>query len=630
MIPISSTYFTYGKFVETGIKYREKGDECMKGTVVSTWIKTMKEIYGENAVVATMREQGWDPERLIGPLDDIEDNAAQGLIESVAKKVGKTSAVVWREIGRNNIRTFHKWFPSYFERKSLKGFLMLMDDVHSQLTRLIRGARPPRLIAKELGPDRIEMRYVSKRGMYDYFLGLLEGAAEFFNEKLDIKELDKGTDPDGSRYMTVEIKFTKVVNAKRAYGLNRFLTLGVLRSIPLRTGVYSGVVTLVVALLLGMPVSAYLTVGAAAFAVTFMISVISNQPMSLLKDELKKLEKLDLEEDTSVVTGDVYEDVFAQLKTARENLRREIVFMKGGTDDMYNFTDDFSRVAEDMKRVSEEISKAVEDVAQGAVSQAEDTTKAVDMLDENITNLKSVAERQQDNKAKLDSATGEIERSAGNVAGVNRMLEQMRDRFSNINSESEALAQKAREIMEIVNTVASIADQTNLLSLNAAIEAARAGEAGRGFAVVADEIRKLADDSKKAVESINKNLAEFAGRVMNMAKEFGEEFKNMEESSRVLDEVTSNINGSVSDVKRVADEVSLLVDELSGTTDNLSSVFESVQSLAAIAEENSATSEEMSAGVSEYSNKIAELMDNINGLRDFVEYLKGDLKKYQL
>ncbi len=360
----------------------------MKGTVVSTWVNTMKEIYGKAAVASAMKEVGWESDKIIGPLDDIDDNAAKELVSAVARKIGKSADAVWREIGRNNIKTFHKWFPSYFERKSLKGFLMMMDDVHSQMTRLIKGARPPRIYAKELGSDGLEIKYVSRRGMYDYFLGLLEGAAEFFNEKLDIREVSRGTEPDGSNGMTVDIKFAKAVNKTKTYGLNRVLTLGILRNIPLRTGLYSGLITMAAGLIMGLPMTEYLTLGIVAFAVPFVVSLIANKPMGLLTEEISRLGDLDMEDDISVVTGDMYEKAFSKLKTAKENLRREVIFMKGGTDDMTNFTGDFSGVAGDMNRVSAEISTAVEDVAHGAVSQATETSDAVNMLDDNINSLK--------------------------------------------------------------------------------------------------------------------------------------------------------------------------------------------------------------------------------------------------
>ncbi|MBZ4665376.1 MAG: methyl-accepting chemotaxis sensory transducer [Mahella sp.] len=157
----------------------------MKGTIVSTWISTLRELYGKDTVNAALERLDWDVNRIIAPLDDIADEQAKAIIEQVAHDVGKEPANVWRDLGRHNIYTFSKWFPSYFERSSLKGFLLMMDAVHAQLTKIIRGAKPPRLICTEITPDQVDMEYISKRGLFDYFLGLLEGSAAFFNEQLD-------------------------------------------------------------------------------------------------------------------------------------------------------------------------------------------------------------------------------------------------------------------------------------------------------------------------------------------------------------------------------------------------------------------------------------------------------------
>lgn len=70
------------------------------------------------------------------------------IIDAISHAVGQSSSNIWRALGKSNIETFRSWFPSYFERYSLKVFLM-MDNIHTQLTKMIKGANPPRMIAKE-------------------------------------------------------------------------------------------------------------------------------------------------------------------------------------------------------------------------------------------------------------------------------------------------------------------------------------------------------------------------------------------------------------------------------------------------------------------------------------------------
>ena len=134
----------------------------MKGTVVTNWLKSMESLYGKEIVNKALLQNSWQENRIINPKENIDDESIFAVITSAAKIIGKPKELVWREIGKSNIESFSKWFPSYFERVSLKGFLMLMDDVHAQLTKMIPGAKPPRLVAKELSPDEIELRYVQE------------------------------------------------------------------------------------------------------------------------------------------------------------------------------------------------------------------------------------------------------------------------------------------------------------------------------------------------------------------------------------------------------------------------------------------------------------------------------------
>ena len=111
----------------------------MKGTVVATWINSLRMIHGDDIVNKALRKIKWAENRIISPLEEIEDAEPKLLVEEVSRLVGKSTQEVWRSIGRHNINSFSKWFPSYFERSSTKSFLLVMDDVHIQLTKMIKG-----------------------------------------------------------------------------------------------------------------------------------------------------------------------------------------------------------------------------------------------------------------------------------------------------------------------------------------------------------------------------------------------------------------------------------------------------------------------------------------------------------
>ena len=99
----------------------------MKGSVVMTWLRTLDKMQGPDFMDKVFKAHHWDRSRVIAPKDDIADDVIFGMIGDVARQAGKSLPDLWREVGRNNIESFRKWFPSYFERFSLKSFMMMMD-----------------------------------------------------------------------------------------------------------------------------------------------------------------------------------------------------------------------------------------------------------------------------------------------------------------------------------------------------------------------------------------------------------------------------------------------------------------------------------------------------------------------
>lgn len=604
----------------------------MKGTVVSLWIKTFKDSYGDEKINKAMQSVKWQTDRIITPLEDIDDAEITAFFQAVSNNVGKDLSVVLRELGRKNILAFKKWFPSYFERKSLKGFIKMMDDVHTQITKKIKGARPPRLIVTELSPTEIRLRYASKRDFFDYMVGLLEGSAELFKEKLEWTEIDRGTTSEGDHYYDVKVTFEKQEDIVRDHKLNQILSLGFIRNIPAKIAIYTALIFALAYILpnLKQNLVSGLLYMVVVFVAAFLIAAVSLTPMKDLKEELEKLENLDFSGSSGMKTGDALEDYAGQFNTIKDHIRKDLVFLKGGTDDMYRFTKDFSEIALKMKGLSDNISNVVQEVAYGAVHQAEETEKAVYALNNNIENLNNIVKMEIHEKEQLEKSVKTISQSHDDVEKVTGMIVDVKDNFAKVNQRAEALAERAKEIMTIVTTVASISEQTNLLALNAAIEAARAGEMGRGFAVVADSIRKLAESSKGAVKTINDNLLEFVGEIDSVVEDIANQFEQLEQGNQTLGSVAKGNMSSTKRVAHVVEQVVKLVEELSGETERITSVFENIHSLAAIAEENSASSEEMSASVTEYSEKIKDLMSYIEQLEQLAQDFKGELRKYTL
>ncbi|HHW03886.1 MAG TPA: chemotaxis protein [Thermoanaerobacterales bacterium] len=602
----------------------------MKATVVHTWVKTLEELYGENLVQKHVSTAEIGPEELYSPLSDIPDEKVYTMIKSVSNEVGESTDIIWKKIGKKNIATFSKWFPSFFDNRRLRTFLVMMDKVHQILTKMIPGARPPRLLIVDETPFEITMRYESHRKMYNYFLGLLEGSREFFKEEMEIEKIDEGA-REGRNYMTVRLKFASPSYSEKRFLPNILLSFGFLRSIAAKLAAVTFIITGIIATIsTGSDLIATASISIPAAASVYIFSHLLLLPLKNIKQKIHSISRLQFHDSFRIKTGDVFEELMEEINAAQISLQEDLLFLKGGTDDLTNFTGYFTQVAEKMKRISDEISQVVEEVAQGAVQQAEETESAVNTLDSNINGLNLISQKEEESKVLLAESTEHVQKVSEEVYRAILGIEEAMKNFEYIKVQSEELAQSAGAIMEIVNTVERIADQTNLLSLNAAIEAARAGESGRGFAVVANEVRTLADESKLAVKKISQNLQDFSGKALTLAQHFAMQFEKLKSSGESLNKAGRSTTLSSQRTGEVTKAVVALIEQLNTETAKIKNVVDNLHSLAAIAEENSASSEEMSASITDYSTRIKELTGYIAGLEGLSKKFRDQLKKYAI
>ncbi|SDI72469.1 heme NO-binding domain-containing protein [Proteiniclasticum ruminis] len=603
----------------------------MKGTLVSIWLTTLTRLYGENQKNEILKAAGWHPQRIITPLEEIDDAEIKGIMENFAKKQGMKIEELYRTLGVNNVQSFREWFPSYFETNSAMGFLMMMDTIHAQLTKMISGAKPPRLIPEPIDEKNFLMVYKSTRGLHHYLMGLIEGVGKHFGEKIDAEIVEETK--EGEVYVVkIHLSFEKTPKKVKKYAFSRVLSLGFIKSFPLKSAILPALVSATaifavqgtqnLVLLISIPL------------MVLVSSAIGNlllfKPVKDIKEEIEAIKVLDLSKDLKIITADQFEGILGDLSEAKEHLKEEFTYYRGGMDDLYSFIGKFSKVAKNLGDVSELIASSVEEVAEGAQHQASETEASVSILAENIKILNEISTQELNGKKSLEDAVEQIEVSFKDLEKVSGKMNSVKQNFSKVNETGKDLGMKVKDIISIVGTVESIAEQTNLLALNASIEAARAGEMGRGFSVVADEIRKLAEDSKEAVSTINTNLNEFILGVNDMVAKVNDQYGELDAGTKTMENVTAESKTAAKRIHAVSGSISEISTKLSMETEKINQVFDNVHKLAAIAEENSASSQEMSANVTSFAGEISKLTENIDELEKVVLFLKNELKRYKL
>ena len=358
-------------------------------------------------------------------------------------------------------------------------------------------------------------------------------------------------------------------------------------------------------------------------------NMLLNSPKKLIVEEIQRLKNNEYIYDGDIESKDHYEEMYKLLKEYKKVLSADFLGFKGITDEMNTFVANINQISESMTLTSKDIAGVVEQVASGAVSQAENTGRAAYRLNEDIQALNNIVANENANEEKLEEAMKKINNSYENVESTSNNILGTLKSFQQVKDLGINLEGKVKDITGIVSIVSSIAEQTNLLALNASIEAARAGEHGRGFAVVAESIRKLAEQSKEAVEDINSNLVLFVNDINGLVDSIEVQYDILQKETKSLEDVRSISFEANEAIKAVAVSMDLTIKELNNEAENISEVYDSIESLAAIAQENSASSEEVSASVASYTNELEKLMNSIKEFQDITKEFDKNLKKYK-
>jgi methyl-accepting chemotaxis protein len=272
----------------------------------------------------------------------------------------------------------------------------------------------------------------------------------------------------------------------------------------------------------------------------------------------------------------------------------------------------------------------MEKVAVGAENEVKSVDEMVFLMNQSNNNLSQVVQKNEQVSLYAENA---LEKTDVGLVAIEHAESQMESIYKNVDSLAvvvEGLGKRSFEIGAITEVITALANQTNLLSLNAAIESARAGEHGRGFAVVSDEVRKLAEQSAQSAQQISQLITLIQDETKQVVKSMEKVFIEVEQGTSAVNEAGKSFN----QIQTTVNDVTLKVEEvavtLKQTIEGSENIVSSMDVISRIVEETATGTEIVSASIEEQMASMEEVAASANSLAGMADELQNQVKRFKI
>lgn len=371
---------------------------------------------------------------------------------------------------------------------------------------------------------------------------------------------------------------------------------------------------------------------AIVLVIVIMVSVILvlvftrkiNKRLNSLKSAFESAGNGDMTIEVSDKTGDELSELSVYYNKMRMKLNDTIQTVQQSALQLASASQQLSAGAEETNQASEKITEAVQQIANGAqdqIARIENSESSLKQASADIrdisANTAAIADKGQLAQSKADIGQKEIANVQAQMDAIHQSIQKSGEIIHQLDGRS-------KQIEQILSVITQIADQTNLLALNAAIEAARAGEQGKGFAVVADEVRKLAEESQQSAGQISKLIIEIqkdmnrsarsvehvkteTAEGVTMIQRTRDAFKEIAAATGEISAEISDLSASVTNISASAHQIN---DSFAANTADIKESTKNTRQAAALTEEQFAAMEEITAA----SETLSQLAEELTGI----------------